>query len=865
MEYRKQQPQEPDDLEKRLPQIYEDSQEDEGHRLLPSSHLPDNQEETSLNNKHSRIGLITCIAILFITGLLIFSGRVEAPAPSGGIFCPQRGGISSPSVAGDLDGFTTGAEPTRSSPSRQHRFKHTVDHVVNVLGPQHEVEAAAESPSSSSKFRQSRQEIVTSSLVSTVSAAPPAATATRTVLQNFEVAQPVLMPYGASDSDGSTDDDGSLSEGDCKVLLMRRDFAWSYNDPFIGMCLLFGPLSFSCTFGQCKVNLYRFLHDGLNHSCSLPLCVCVCKLGSSWQFPMDYILSLESNNWSYTPPAGCQFNRVVINFTVVSVGRQYDRLAIMYLGDTEIWRTSTAEPTSPPGIRWTYLKDMTEYLYLWKQPQKVIFDLGNLINDKYTGIFNTTLTATFFMSDVVTDAAPPSDLIIPISARQSANNSVSQFTVPAQEATNTISDFPRNARRAVFSVSANGQASEEFWWSNVPQSDVFTFNATAGQFPGYSPFREVQVLIDDQLAGVYWPFPVIFTGGVSPALHRPIASPDAFDLKEHEIDITPFLPSLCDGKPHMFSIIIAGLNDDGIGHAELTDPVGESWYVTGKIFVWLDADSNSITTGGLPTIQSLPPAVSLTRSLGKTANGTNSSLTYVTAVQRSLLISALVVSAKGQDTASWSQTLEYSNKGYVSNLGYNQLNDMTITGNDEAAGFDVSYRTRYRYPLFANQSYETSEQGNLTIWGHVVQGKELEVGGKGNVFPTGLEAFSSKDRKYEKSVLRTVKEGQAWFFQTGDGMNSSGFGDAHQVFRFGGLSDRGVLSENEESVELYWRNVSAVNGSVVYDFKRIAGGQDEAVVAGSGGGGRAIGLFADVPSGRGRTGPRMFMGRNGQR
>lgn len=48
----------------------------------------------------------------------------------------------------------------------------------------------------------------------------------------------------------------------------------------------------------------------------------------------------------YTPPSGCSFNRVTFNLTVTSRGRQFDRLAIAYLGDTEIWRTSTAEPTA---------------------------------------------------------------------------------------------------------------------------------------------------------------------------------------------------------------------------------------------------------------------------------------------------------------------------------------------------------------------------------------------------------------------------------------------------------------------------------------------------------------------------------------
>jgi len=46
---------------------------------------------------------------------------------------------------------------------------------------------------------------------------------------------------------------------------------------------------------------------------------------------------------------------VTWNLTVVSAGRQFDRLGILFFGDTEVLRTSTAEPTAT-GIQWTYLK-----------------------------------------------------------------------------------------------------------------------------------------------------------------------------------------------------------------------------------------------------------------------------------------------------------------------------------------------------------------------------------------------------------------------------------------------------------------------------------------------------------------------------
>lgn len=53
----------------------------------------------------------------------------------------------------------------------------------------------------------------------------------------------------------------------------------------------------------------------------------------------------------YKPPT-CNFNRVTMNLTVTSRGKQFDRLGIMFLGDIEVFRTSTAEPTQE-GIEWT--------------------------------------------------------------------------------------------------------------------------------------------------------------------------------------------------------------------------------------------------------------------------------------------------------------------------------------------------------------------------------------------------------------------------------------------------------------------------------------------------------------------------------
>lgn len=157
----------------------------------------------------------------------------------------------------------------------------------------------------------------------------------------------------------------------------------------------------------------------------------------------------------YSPPANCDFNRATFNLTVTSAGKQFDRLGLVYFGDTEIWRTSTAEPTAT-GIIWTYIKDMSHLLTLLKQPQTLIFDLGNLIDNTYTAPFNATLTATFFTSD---DTVVPADLILPISGNNGSMGMASAFQVPPQNATKSLT-LPRNINKAVFSISATGQIDE---------------------------------------------------------------------------------------------------------------------------------------------------------------------------------------------------------------------------------------------------------------------------------------------------------------------------------------------------------------------------------------------------------------------
>lgn len=243
-------------------------------------------------------------------------------------------------------------------------------------------------------------------------------------------------------------------------------------------------------------------------------------------------------------------------------------------------------------IYWNYQKDMTIFDTLIRGEQKIIFDLDNVYSDLYTGAFNVTLEALYF-NDHYADL-DPAHLVYPISTLASSQNISSVMSLP-DDSGNVSITFPRNVKSAVVSILASGNGAEEFWYTNVPSQYTNTFPSNAGWLYGYSPFREIELLIDGNLAGVSWPFPSLFTGGVDPGLWRPIAGIDAYDLPSFEVDITPWLPLLCDGNAHTLGFKVVGYDSSTKSHI---GTVGENWYVTGSVFVWLDKEGKH-TTGSV--------------------------------------------------------------------------------------------------------------------------------------------------------------------------------------------------------------------------------------------------------------------------
>ncbi|KAF8212233.1 peptide N-acetyl-beta-D-glucosaminyl asparaginase amidase A-domain-containing protein [Mycena galopus ATCC 62051] len=389
----------------------------------------------------------------------------------------------------------------------------------------------------------------------------------------------------------------------------------------------------------------------------------------------------------FTPPTDCgtpgSWVAVTLNFTVTSNGTQFDRLGIFTFQNVEIWRTSTPEPTTT-GIIWTYIKDVTRFIPLFAKPGTFILQLDNLLETGLNGIYSTTLDATFYASSPENPPAKQANTIIPLSTL--ANDTGNDASVPPSFSINVT--LPQNAVEVYAELVPSGNGDEEFWYFNV--ADEFLDDFPAGTL-GQGPFREVRLLVDGQVAGVAFPYPVIFTGGILPPAWRPITSYGALDLPTYFLDLTPFVPLLTDGNSHNFTIDVAS--------AEADKTILQNWFVSGILQVVTDSSSER-TTGNITSYSAEPYAVTSTTG-SVSANG---DISITVKASRQIHITADIVSGSGKrNQVVVSQNLEYVNQQdyldntLVQNLFQSSSGSVLSTHNSVPAVVDT-----FSYPLTIN-------------------------------------------------------------------------------------------------------------------------------------------------------------------
>jgi hypothetical protein len=265
-----------------------------------------------------------------------------------------------------------------------------------------------------------------------------------------------------------------------------------------------------------------------------------------------------------TPPADCPppWSRIVLDLDGSVRGRQYDRMAGIKIGGVTVLRTSTPEP-SRTGISWHVEKDISAYAPLLVSRQPVTMELGNVVNETYTGVFQIKARVTFYAIDVQHPALASADRIALLQGeKRDGADVVGQIVVPA------------STERLVAELYATGSGGgcEEFWYLAAPKSVKYSCASDHG------PYRELQVLLDGRVAGIALPYPNIWTGGWSnPYVWYVMPVPRAFDVRPFRFDLTPFVGVLNDGKPHEMRLRVVGLDAKNTG-----------WTLLPTLHLWLD-------------------------------------------------------------------------------------------------------------------------------------------------------------------------------------------------------------------------------------------------------------------------------------
>ena len=284
--------------------------------------------------------------------------------------------------------------------------------------------------------------------------------------------------------------------------------------------------------------------------------------------------------FTYAPPAACPApwaKVILVGDFSVTAGRQFDRTANIWLGPTNIYFGTTSEPSHDTGRHWQIQRDLTDYSSIFTAPQDGAADIGNLVDQTYTGIIYGTVTMEFYPPSPKAPAPVPADQVIAFSGGPTggtvALDTTGQCCQPSLSQTLTL---PMNIQRAYLDVFAQSQNDDEFWYTCVP-------NDVSGELESCpnTAFRESEIAIDGAPAGVAPVYPWIYTGGIDPYLWFPIPGVQTLNFVPYRVDLTPFAALLDDGNPHTISMSVYNAAD--------------YFSATASLLLYLDHGSTQVT------------------------------------------------------------------------------------------------------------------------------------------------------------------------------------------------------------------------------------------------------------------------------
>jgi Peptide N-acetyl-beta-D-glucosaminyl asparaginase amidase A len=433
---------------------------------------------------------------------------------------------------------------------------------------------------------------------------------------------------------------------------------------------------------------------------------CVVQLFSGAQFT-----DFNVENFTYTPPSACPgpWAKVVLEADIsLDAGIQYDRTANFWLGPVNIYFGTTAEPSNI-GPSWHIENDLTDYSSIFYAAQSGQAVIGNTLCCGLTSIIYASASLEFYPLAQGQTAPVAADVVLPLSGGASGG------TVGLGSTADTLSGtftFPTNVENAYLDVYAQSQSNDEFWYTCVPNNV-----ATELENCGNSAFRETEIAIDGQRAGVAPVFPWIYTGGIDPFLWLPIPGVQTLNFTPYRVNLTPYAARLSNGQPHTISLRVFDADN--------------YFSVTASLLLYLDAGSTQIT-GGLTqnTLASPSPVVKENLNVEPTSIAGTVDVTS----DRGFVISGYVNTSHGTVTTTLSQTVDffsYQNFNIIGNEYVQNIAQGTSVGAytsvaQTGAPTVVTYST-YSFPLNVDITEIFLSNGDLNITTNAQQTYQLDT------------------------------------------------------------------------------------------------------------------------------------------
>lgn len=360
--------------------------------------------------------------------------------------------------------------------------------------------------------------------------------------------------------------------------------------------------------------------------------------------------------FKYQPPAGCKgaWAKVVLEADFsVDPGHQYDRTASIWLDGVNLYFGTTEEPSADFGPSWQVTRDLTDYSSLLRSPGAGVALINNWVDSMRKSVIHASAKLLFYPADSSFPAPQTPDAVYALNVPgdvpanlQSGNDSLSRKIV-----------FPKNMERVYLDVFAQSQFHDEFWYTCLPDKYIQQTTAFAMR-RGYKgaprhpracsggSYREVEVSVDGQPAGLAPIYPWVYTGGIDPFLWRPTPGVQTLNFVPFRLDLTPFAGLLSDGAPHSVSVRVLGAN--------------HYFSVGAALLIYRDArvrhTGGAVTRNTLAGV-SLEPAI--TGTLGKSAENVNGDV--LTRAKRSYVIEGYVNTHAGRVRTKVDESITFAN------------------------------------------------------------------------------------------------------------------------------------------------------------------------------------------------------------